>query len=407
MSRVMLFVLIAFQMSASLLGAGEYKISSKQLKNKNLSSLEKIAEHYQQEELLRAIHATQSLNERYSRPGISEKNFLQAAYYIETHLPYIKQTSKKFLTKNKTGVKNAIEYDSDTDQVFIVLDSKKAFIGRGAKKRVHKCIHYMSHPKVLARSEQSMVMHEELKAHKDLIGVPGIMNAHAFTTHKQKNKKYHTIYSDIYAGTLKDVLAKKHVSFRNKLIIMSDLIDGLLSLHSREYVHRDLHSHNYLYSVEYDGNGDKVLRAVIADLGRTIKISEAKGLRAQMTRRATAPEAFRHKRLKGADYFATDVYALGCIFYRLYYNKFPGWQKDYIKSHTIPLARKKALLIKKLRKATEHRRSQLISRKERNGGLNIEQDTELLVLKMLHVDPNQRATASELRHEFHHILHRQ
>lgn len=383
----------------------EYKKVRKQIKKKSLNKLEKKAHENEQGDLLRAIQATRALQQKYKHPGIKKKKFLQAAYYIERHHSHIKHYSKNhYLTKKQTGLKNVIEHDPSTGHTFIVMDTKKAFIGKGAKKKVYKAIHYMQSPKVLARCEQRK-METEHKAHRDLQGSPGIMNAHALTKHKLKKKKYHTIYSDVYEGTLKD-LYKKKITFRNKLIIMSDLLQGLHSLHSRNYVHRDLHTYNYLYHTEHQLNGQKIYRAVITDLGRTIKIHKAKKMRAQMTRRFCPPEGFKYTKMKGSDYFASDIYALGCIFHRLHHDKFPRWQKEYRGAAANSDGKKKTILTQNLNRYTTKRRNQLIHRKHKNGNLSIEQDTELFILNMLNIDPAKRGNTAHLRNEVHHLLNR-
>lgn len=409
MKQLFLSILLSVQLFSSSYAfcATEYKSVKRLLKKKNLETLEKTAQDTQNKELTRAIHATRRLATKYNDPPISKREFLQAAYYIETQLPYIKHSANHYLTKKKTGLKHDIEYDPTTGHTFIVLNSKKAFIGSGAKKSVYKTIHYSHHdPKVLARSEQTLPMPDEIKALKALQGVHGVMNAHAFTHHKSGNKKYYTIYSDCFKGTVSDLFSKKEIDFRNKLIIMHDLIRGLDSMHSRNYVHRDLHAYNYLLFEENLSNGNKILRAVIADLGRTIKIDQAKNVRAQMTSRLCPPEGFNQKKLKGKDYFATDVYALGCILYRLHHNRFPKWQGEFLRSDKLSPSKKKALLIKKLNKATASRRKQLQQSKERNEHLSLEQQAELLILHMINPDPSKRGTAAQLRHDMHAILHK-
>ena len=406
MKRHLLFLTIGIFTSVSLFAIGTQKVAKKELKNNTLAELEQKAKTYNNEALLRAVHTTTNLQAKYKHAPISKNNFLQAAYYIEDNLYHIKHSKKHFYPTKKTGLKTVIEHDPVTGNIFLVLDSKKAFIGKGKKKRVYKCIHYAHQPKILARSEQKKVMHQELQAHKDLIGAPGIMNSHAFTGHKENGKKHHTIYSDIYQGTLSDLMKKKPISLHNKVQIMSDLLDGLVSLHSKNYVHRDLHAHNYLYAIEGHVNGHPILRAVISDLGRTIKTAQAKGIPAQMTRRASAPEALDYKHLKGKNYFATDIYALGCIFHRLYHNAVPKWQGNYLKSTSTSNARKKTLLVRKLKKANSKRRHTLMHLKAHHGSLSATDDLELLILKMLSIKPKDRGSAHELQAQMHHIKHR-
>lgn len=368
-----------------------------------LNSLEREAKKHNYNELLRAIQATRILQKTYKHPGIKKRRFLQAALYIETH-PYHKDTPE-YLTKKKTKVKHTIEYDPTTNSTFVVLDSKKAYLGRGAKKTVYKAILYNGKPKVVARSEQSYPMDEELHAHKALRNTPGIMNTYAFTKRKAREKKYTAIYSDLYEGTLEHLLRKKKLRLYNKVVLMHDLLTGLESLHSRNFVHRDLHTGNYLIRKEKNAQGKRVYRGVIADLGRTITIDKATGVPAQMTRRVCAPEGFSYKSLKEDEYFSTDIYALGCIFYRIYHNKIAPWQGDYLRSHSLSQEKKKTRLLSQLRKTACKRRKTLLRKKEGRGGfLSIKKDLELLILNMVHPDPNIRSSASDLKRQMHHLL---
>ncbi len=378
-----------------------FAIQPHEIKKKSIRSLEKKAAKQQNKPLQNALEAQKRLYSRYKNPAISRKNFLQAAYYIETHLPSIKHAKKGYLHKKKTGLKHDIEYDPDSKHCFIVLRNKKAFIGSGVKKKVYKAIHYNHGPKLLARSEQSIEMDLEFKAHKSLQGARGIMNTHAFTTHKRKKTRYYSLYSDLYDGTLHDLFSRKKLTFRNKLIIMSDLLHGLESIHSKDFAHRDLHAYNYLVHAETQGDGSLLWRACIADLGRTIKLRSLKGEVAQMTRRMCAPEAFKFSKLRGSDYQATDIYALGCIFYRLYHNKYPKWQHGYLKSKRISPAKKRKKLIRLLSKETVKRRNSLL---HANRPLSTGEKAELVILKMLNVDPKKRPSARALQSELQPLL---
>jgi serine/threonine protein kinase len=158
-----------------------------------------------------------------------------------------------------------------------------------------------------------------------------------------------------------------------------------------------LHAYNFLVHKEHSGT----YRAVIADLGRTVKIQKLKGLPAQMTRKACAPEGFAFKKLKGKDYFATDIYALGCIFYNLLHNKEAPWQTESLRSDHYTRAQKKAMVRKNLKKTNNRRRKELQSRQ---GSLSVKERAELLILKMVQIKPKNRGTSRELVHEMDKIL---
>lgn len=374
-------------------------------KEASLAAIEKVALEDQCQPLLKAIRTTKSLCEKYKHPGIKQWRFLRTAYYIEKNLPAIQANAKRFLTKKETGLKHTLEYDPATGQTFIVLNSKKAYVGHGKKKTVHKAILYRDDPVVLARGEQIHPMTLELAAHKALQGAHGIMRTYAFTTHTKGKKQYTTIYSDLYQKSLIGLLENNKIGFRNKVRIMHDILKGLESIHSKNFVHRDLHARNYLLKVQKDSSGKKTVHAVIADLGRTIPIDKAKNLPAQGARRFCPPEGFAQKKLQGSDYFATDIYAVGCVFYHLFHNTLPTWQEDYLKSDRYSLSKKKKMLVSKLKKATE-KRGALLAKKHKLGTLTIKEDAEYLILRMLQENPKKRGTATHLRQESTRILQR-
>ncbi len=382
-------VLLALSILCSLkLFAVSYRDS--RLKNDSLESLEKLANRKHSKSLLRAINATKAFEKAKNRSGISQRQFLQTAFYIEKFKP------KKFIPKKKTKLTHALEFDRKTKKTFIVLNSKKAFLGKGAHKKVYKSILYGKNPTVIARSEQTDKMKSELKALKKLQGAPGLMNTHAFTSHKDKKHHYHTIYSDLYEGTLFSLLYNKQLSFENKLLIMKDLVQGLRSMHAKNLVHRDLHAFNFLI---YSKNN--MWRAVIADFGQTFKTGKAKKLVSQMKRTLRAPEGINRKKMKGKDYFATDVYALGCIFYNLLHNKTPSWQESYLESESDSFKKKKKKLRKKLKKETKERRKTLIKQR---GKLSIEKQAELFVLQMVHHKAAKRPKAAKLYRQITTII---
>ncbi|MBS0656468.1 MAG: protein kinase family protein [Verrucomicrobia bacterium] len=373
-------------------------------KKKNLTSLEKIAHERNNSPLLHAVRATRALYEKYDTLCCKKLDFLKTSYFIESHRHLI-TTQPQFFKKRQTNLKHTIEYDPNTGHIFILLDSKKAFLGAGKKKTVFKSILYGQDPKIVARGEQAAAMDDELHAHHALKGVDGLMTTYAFTTHKGRKTKYNAIYSDLYHGTFRQLLQKNKLSFRNKLIIIRDILKGLESIHSRNYVHRDLHANNYLFKIEQDAKGQKTYRVVIADLGRTIAIGQAEKVPVQGARRLYPPEGFKPKKLAGTDYFATDIYATGCVFYWLYHNTRPKWQDHYIKDSRVSTKEKRKILVKRLKRETSKRR-QALSRKHKRGSLTMKEDTEFLILQMLRKRPHQRGDATHWRQEAERILDR-
>jgi len=381
-----------------------------------LSELHKLGEELKFQPLLNAIQATRNFADRRRGLGltvVSTGEFLKTALFIETELPAFTRKHKFFLPSKVTDLKNSLEFDPETKEVFIVLDgSSDTYVGRGKKKTVHKAILYNTRGiKVFARAEQSIPMEEELKMCRRLKNAPGLLKTRNFTQHKNKGKKYTTIYSPLYfPGSFRDDLFEGNkFSLYEKLRIFLGILNGLESLHARNLVHRDLHSRNYLMNIPKGPMGKRNIEAVIADFGRTIHIKKCRGLSTQGGKRYIPPESFFKKKMKGKDYFQSDIFAVGCVFYRLFNTKLPGWQDDEylikLKSSKKSSLEKQQNLIKKIRAETDKRRSFLATKKTTDI-LNVKEDVEFLILKMISIDPVQRGTAAKLRAECERIYKR-
>lgn len=342
--------------------------------------------------------------------GLDRHEFLQVAHYISTEMEKHIRAHEYFLTKEMTGLNCMLEYDPVTCHTFILLDGRKeAFLGRGGKKTVYKAILYDPlHPQELARGEQRHPMDQEMKMCQQLQGAPGIYATRAITSHTQGKTTYSTLYSDVYyPGSLtRKIFQKYRFSLEEKMKIIHDLLTGLYSLHERHLVHRDLHQQNYFLNIQMDPDGNRQVSAVIADLGRTIPIDQAKGVVAQGSRLSIAPEGFFVEKLEGTDYFATDIYAMGCVFYMLFHERSPEWiDASLLRNKALSRKVKSRTVAKKLKSHTAKVRHYLQSKKAQNR-LFPEEDLELLILQMVHLDPKKRGTAKELLQEAYRISQR-
>ena len=362
----------------------------------DLEQLTRIADITKCKPLQAAIGATNALFSTNSNLGITRQEFLQTALYILTTPP-----ENSYLPQEITGLKDPLEYDPDTNQTFIILDRhKEAYVGRGSKKMVHKCILFdVKHPKVLARATQTLPINRELGMYRDLQGAPGVIQMHAFTLRTEGDTTHSTLYLDLYEpGSLRQILAtKKRFSLREKAEIMAKLLHGVESFHSNGLVHLDLHIGNCLVSLSKDSKGNKTIATGIADLGRAMTLEQAKGVRTQGATFFQPPEGWSKTHLEGKDYHQSDLYALGCVFYQLFYNKQPSWQGEYLKNSSLTNDEKQQKLIQKLDAACKERRLELQAQKESKGCLSCKKALELLVLEMVDVDPAKRGSTSTLR----------
>lgn len=383
----------------------EYKEFSQLLKKKvSLKKVKKIAESRGSTSLLNAATAAKKLPRGL---GISRAEFLQAAFFIETRLPEYTAKKKYYLPKSKTGLSHTIEYDPQTKSCFIVLEGKRNQIGEGTKKIVSKamCYNYKHKPKVVARAEEKIESNRELKISKVLHGKPGIFETLGFGQHRKHGKKYITVYSKIYNPGSLQAAFEKHTRFslREKMKIALNILKGVESMHKEGIVHRDLGARNYLINIPKGKIGKRKIEACVADLGRADFITKVAGTKVQGNTKYTPPEALYLNKLKGKDYYAIDIYAAGCVFFRLFYEKWAPWQdRSYVKD-TRSLHTRYDELVYRIKETTEIRKRYLAN-KQKKGALSSRHQFERLIMKMLSIDPKKRGTATSLRRKMEQIL---
>jgi serine/threonine protein kinase len=379
------------------------KIGQKEI---SLSEVRKIALLAKSTPLLQALDATEDFSKQSNRLGLSVNDFLQIALFIETELQAYTLQGQYYLPKSQTGLSRTIEYDPQTHNTFIVVDgTKSAYLGEGARKKVYKSIFYNNaHPKIVARAEQRGGMTNEVNITKRLRGSPGIFSMEGFGTHKKDGKNYTTIYSELYnAGDLKTIFANNvQFSLYEKMQIALTILQGLESMKNQQIVHRDLGSKNIFLSIAEGEPGKRKMHAAIADFGCAKYISNMSQTRAQVSMRNTAPEGVYFNKLKGSDFFATDVYAAGLVLYHLFYGERASWQDKNLDSSN-PRHFLYEYLIRKVNQKIQPRRRELTSKKVANQ-ISAQEEFELLILQMLHTTPKWRPSASKLRQTMQSIF---
>lgn len=368
----------------------------------SINDMLELAQEIQVEPFLRALAATQNIRALSSDSGISKAELFRIALFIETELDEAREKhGTNYLSRRKTGLERTLEYHPETKRLFIHLkDHGIDEIGRGVKKVVTKSILYdVENPEFVARCSSSLKMYDEMTALQYMQGSKGIVKLLGLSEKPGKNGV--TVYSmmcKLYeGGTLSQAFKEKRkFSFKQKLTIARDLLEGLAAIHSKGLVHRDLTARNILLDV--DNSGKRVrYDAVIGDFGRIKHIEAAHGVKVQFNSRYLAPEGIIAERLSGEDYYATDLFALGCILHRLLYEKNGPWiDKVHLKNPTQPDAVKEAKFIHDLKHYREIRLSKLILDRGFGAEVTLEDHFEHLVLQLVHAEPAKRGTAQQL-----------
>lgn len=356
-----------------------------------LRTLRKIALKQHSKALLRAIKATK--NTDLQNLGITRREFLAISHFIQT-------STDGYTThyrKQDTGLSHTVEYDADTKKYFIVLEGKGVYLDRGAKKTVSKALCYSRNgATVVARAEQTMEMDKELYYTRLLQGKPGLFKTLGICHHKKAGIQYHTIYSKLYEpGSLQAIFKNNYnLTLYEKARIALGISRGLNTLHSKGIVHRDLGIKNYLITIPEGKPGKRKINACIADFGRTEPASETvPSARLQGNTTYMAPEGHRFENLTEGDHYKIDVFAVGCVFYRLFYEKKAPWQDtNYVIKDPRPIDVRQAEHKTRVITDTATRRFFLGSKTKRTP----KQEFEYTILRMLDTNPDTRINAAEL-----------
>ncbi|MDB6080941.1 MAG: hypothetical protein JWO53_213 [Chlamydiia bacterium] len=364
----------------------------------SIRQVKQIAYHSQSIPLKRALCAATTLQALHLR-GLSYPQILQLALFIEAELPSYIEKENFYVSKSDTGLACSIEYDPITHYRFIHLDGKPgSYLGHGWNKTVTKSILYdLRYPEVLARcqirNQETASFTSESEMLKQFQGEKGIVALRAHTEYSEKGVSYGSIFLTLYNSNslARSVKSKNIFDLRQKVHIMHNLINGLESMHKKNIVHRDLKPGNYLINISKH-NKNKI-KAVIADLGTAKYTFQAQGISPQARAQYRAPEVVFEERLKGSDYFATDVFAMGCFFYYLYFEKKPEWQNKAYVAYACSLGSnefKYQKLSSFINKYRQKRRQYMPAKGKRNC-------IEQLILQMVDPDPSKRGTATQLR----------
>lgn len=367
----------------------------------SLTTARKIAIKARSSALLYAVDATSNFSKKKKPLLLPVGDFFQAALFIEANFPSFIARKQYYLPKQKTNLAVDLEYDPETQATFIVPDrNASSFLGSGAVKTVYKSILYdRAHSEVVARGQQSFIIARELEITKLLQGAPGIFDIKGFGYLKKHSVTGVTIYSKLYnPGAIRNAFKQQvKLSLQEKMQVALNILKGLDSMHRLKIVHRDLNAGNFLIDVPEGRPGNRKVVAVIADLERSNYSREVAHSKVQGNSTYTPPEGLFLKKMTGSKYYAADVYALGLVFYHLFYEKKPVWQdRSYVQDVPGPLSVRYRELVRRINQETRLRRLQLYAKK-RAGTISVREEFEYMILRMVNPNPKGRGTAASLR----------
>ena len=379
-------------------------------KKVTLEELRRVAQSHNSEALSRAIEATTGFYGTHKEIlGVKRADFLQMALFIENSLREFINRRQYYLPAEQTGLEFPLEYDHQTRKTFIILpQNKQTYIGAGKNKIVMKAVFYNEKKsEVVARAVQTKVREIEMKTTNELRGTTGIMDVLACTTFKKNNEVFCTIYTRLYApGSLSRAFSQRfRFTCYEKMKIALNILKGLSELHKRDIAHRDVSPQNCLIHIPPGKAGQRDIVAVIADLGRADSIWKNYPIKLRIQGHScyTPPEGIFKGRVKGLDFLKSDVYAIGCIFYQLFYGKAAPWlSTKYVMNTSKSEFSRYRGLATKIYRYTNSRKS-LLARKITKGKISTSEAFEHLILRMVDHSAEKRGSAMGLYTELQRI----
>ncbi len=357
-----------------------------------------------------AVFGTKNILSLSEKTGLPFQVAFPIALFAETTLADEIARGTLFWSDHRFG--RELQYDPETHQFFIHLGTKGVeAIGEGRKKVVTKTILYdRSQPEVLARGCTEWDITSEFTAMSRLESSPCVLHAKALMRHTNPSSKkaIMTIVTPLFRpGSLQSVIDNHSLklTFKERLKIACDIITGLGAMHQKLYVHRDLGARNYFVDIEGKKPGHRRIRAVVADLGRTLALVRAYKVPVQGNACYLSPEGFFRSKMMGFDYFNSDVFAMGCVMWQIYFGELPAWgKKRFFRMEGLPLKKRYQKHMKLLKHTRTRPLKYLHAKHKKMIPLTFEDRFLALILQMTDPDPAQRGKAVDLRTQFQALL---
>jgi|GEM_PF-5247250 len=373
--------------------SGEYKKLTEKLLRRHLRSTERKRILSAQHDVLLEKAIAKGSTYTGERLGLTEAQLQGLAIFFESQKQSLQQNgSNVFIKKNSTYPRDLV-FSKASRHWYILGDDT---VAKGHKKRLVKALMYNSQGfSLIGCAVQENMLSVEKKSLKKLHNEVGVMRVFDLLDFGSTSYVFCKFYRE---GSLESFFARNdhQMTLRQKEEIALQLISGLEAIQNKNIVHRDLKSANLLLDSESGTNGQRVFTAAICDFGRAIPLAKVDGQKAQWNPSFNAPEAIHFEVLSAKDYYKTDVFALGCNLYQLFYGDAIGWEnRSLVKNSFVAPNVRTYLYAKRLSHCLKNRYATLQS-KSGNSIMTEKERFEFLVLQMLHPDPSKRPTVKEL-----------
>jgi len=303
----------------------------------------------------------------------------EIVHFIENYFLSYVNNGEFYARRQKTGLACDIEYDPETELVFI-HEINSPILHR--QKILYKSIQYDEEdPKIVfvtSNIEPSTDL-EEVKILRKLPVSERVPNIIASPTHEENGRLSQKIILPCYEGGDLKVTEKNQFSIKEKVVLAMDLMEALKEVHKIGIFHGDVHGGNILLTKK--GNFKGVgFRAVLIDWASSKIIDEE-------------PFAFRKLQIR-------DLYFAGCSLYCIFY--LGKYNNDMFRK--LKLGHKNlpdyGSVIEEITPAISERKKFLYKKKKKT----VEEKLEWYVLRMIHPTFEMKEDAAFWYEEYRKLL---
>lgn len=321
----------------------------------------------------------------------------------------IKNSTEKYLKRKKHGLSRSVVLDGK-QRTFVILSKKHGKLQAGGTfKSVTDAVEVSTANQIEARrvvcltnKPDKTVSIREINFHQRYGKI--LLWLHHQSAKDPMTKKT-TIIEEAYDHdlyTFTDYMSpdkQKRISVPELITVLSDIGNTLSKMHEDGVVHQDLKVKNVLYKKDAEG----CVQAKVIDFGHSHAPSQTKFTSKSAshrygTIRYSSPELLDPK-MQHRNLFeqrkAEDMYALGCLFYEIFYQKPLPWNADVYgafkgKSDDKESHRKKGLTLQKTT-------AESLLRSSTDLPVTPEKQLEWICARLLDPNPKTRITISEFQ----------
>ena len=371
-----------------------------------LQDLQKLSHAFPGTPFASAVKGTKNILALPEKTGLTLKVAFPIVLFAETSLSEEILKGKEYWPSHEFG--RELQYDQETKRLFIHLGTKGVKpIKVGRMKTITKTIRYdRSTPVIYARAVSEYDLSNEFKVLLKLEKFRNVLHPKALLTHfdPSKQKKYMTVIEPIYhPGSLQSVLNNRSLklTFKERAVIACDVVTGLAVLHHVLYVHRDISPKNFYVNIEGKKPNQRKIDVALAGVGKGLPICFAYRVNVQKNTSYLSPEGFFRSKMMGCDYLKSDIFAVGCILWQLFYGKMPAWaKKQYFQEKRLPLTKRYSKHLALLNRTRAKPLKYLQSKQKQGVPLSIQDRFLEMILQMTDPDPEKRGEPIVYKRKF-------